>query len=178
MEQNLKRKKRKKSTYVLWTVLFLVFLGLAFNSIATERLNKKYNSVVAWDSELQSYCEYDGNEYLVSGKCKFLQSSIGAGVQIFHINYDEQHTDIHITWSVTENKFGKCVYTIGFGDSNDSNFGGYLYIDENFNPISQFGERIDKDAVELMNDLHEEVERVVEIANDKWDLGLHYEYKE
>lgn len=38
-----------------------------------------------------------------------------------------------------------------------------------------FKTEIDEDMIVLMKDLHEEVERVVEIANEKWDLGLHYE---
>lgn len=45
-----KRRKKFLDSY------FFICLLLAFNTFATERLNKKYNSVVAWDSERKLYC--------------------------------------------------------------------------------------------------------------------------
>ena len=66
MEEQNRWEKRIK--WIRRAIFLLIYLVLAFNTIATDRLNKKYWSVVAWDPELRRYCEYNGNEYWVTGK--------------------------------------------------------------------------------------------------------------
>jgi hypothetical protein len=183
-ERTMNRKKKKK---ILLIIIILLYIPLAINTFATERLNKKYTGKVARDPETHSYCEQNGDEYLVSAKCKFLQPSIGAGVEISNIYYDEKHPDVKVSLDITETKWGNITYLfsidasyhdyVGYmADNSDPDFGGYVYIDENFNPIATETQSIDLNMVTYMNNLHEEIERLIEIANDKWDLGLSYEY--
>ena len=165
----------KRIKLIRRAIFLLIYLVLAFNTIATDRLKKKYWSVVAWDSELRRYCEYNGNEYLVTGKCDFLSSEIRASVEISHIYYDEQNPDVAITLQIYENKLGKMHYWIGIG--NDY-FGEGASVDKNLCPISWNGQEPNEKIVPMMNKLHKEVKRVTEIANEKWNLEINYQYHE
>jgi hypothetical protein len=156
---------------------------LAFNTIATEHLNKKYNSVVEWNSDEWRYCEYNGNEYITSGKATFTKFDIGTAVEIFDVYYDEEHPKIILSLEVTENKFGKITYQFDIEEDagyetqgGNPNFGGLVYVDKNFNQITTDNQSIDMNMITYMDNLHEEIERLIEIANDKWDLGLSYKY--
>ena len=173
MEERNRWEKRIK--LIRRAIFLLIYLVLAFNTIATDRLNKKYWSVVAWDSELRRYCEYNGNEYLVTGKCNFFVSGISAGAELYHVYYDEQHPDVTITLDIRENKFGKIRYWLGIGDDI---FGEGAIVDKNLNPISWHGQEPNEKIVPMMNKLHKEVKRVTEIANEKWNLEINYEYHE
>ena len=179
MESDYREKRWK---WIKRIIFLLIYLVLAYNTIATDHLNKKYLSVVAWDPEARRYCEFNGNEYLMAGECGFFSSSSNAGVQIFHVYYDEQHPDVDITLDIIENKFGKVEYRLGIGSDpligGDSNIGEQAYVDKNFHPISWHGQEPNEKIVPMMNKLHKEVKRVTEIANEKWNLGIDYQYIE
>ena len=176
MEEQNRLEKRIK--WIRRAIFLLIYLVLAFNTIATDRLNKKYWSVVAWDPELRRYCEYNGNEYLVTGKCNFFVSGISAGAELYHVYYDEQHPDVTITLDIMENKLGKIDYRIGIDDDNSNGFGEGAIVDKNLNPISWHGQEPNEKIVPMMNKLHKEVKRVTEIANEKWNLEINYQYCE
>ena len=172
----------KRIKWIRRAIFLLIYFVLAFNTIATDRLNKKYWSVVEWNYERRMNCEFNGDEYVMSGKCRFFRNEIRAAVELFGIYYDEEHPDVAIILDIRENKFGKIHYWLAIdddeGNGRDPNFGGSSYFDENFQPVTMYDQEPDEKLISLMNELHDEVKRVIEIANEKWKLGINYEYHE
>ncbi|MCI7321950.1 MAG: hypothetical protein MR508_01390, partial [Lachnospiraceae bacterium] len=83
-----------------------------------------------------------------------------------------------ITLDIMENKLGKIDYRIGIDDDNSNGFGEGAIVDKNLNPISWHGQEPNEKIVPMMNKLHKEVKRVTEIANEKWNLEINYQYHE
>jgi hypothetical protein len=175
----------KKKRRIIGIIVLVIYILLTLNTIATERLNKKYGDAVAWNPDRDGYYEWNGNEYVYStGGCSFFWSSMEFGTQIFHISYkDKKHPYLQIGLQVTEYKWGKAEYRLEIYDEKydgdydpEHNFGGTVYVDKNFNPIPMYGEDVDLKTVALMDDLHEELSRLVEIVNERWNLGLSYDY--
>ena len=167
MEQN-RREKRIK--WIRRAIFLLIYFVLAFNTIATDRLNKKYWSVVEWNYERRMNCEFNGDEYVMSGKCRFFRNEIRAAVELFGIYYDEEHPDVAIILDIRENKFGKIHYWLAIdddeGNGRDPNFGGSSYFDENFQPVTMYDQEPDEKLISLMNELHDEVknQRISELV--------------
>lgn len=173
----LKSDKKKIPVYMVIVLLLavLVLAGMILDGLETNRLNKKYNQVIPYNYELRRYCEINADEYIMSGKCGIFDMYIEAAVQLENIYYNDLHSDIQIVFIIRENKFGKIEYTLGFEDDNDPNFGGPIYLDQDFHPVSRYGMQIDDNNIKIMEDLQDEVARVVEIANEKWKLDIVYE---
>lgn len=167
---------------VLGVIIVCVYLLLTFNALATQRLNKKYIDTVTWDSELKQYCESSEDEEITAEKCKYLGFVSRAGIKISGVFYDEDHPEVEVKLTVQENKFYQVEYQVSIIDRSttnngyaDSEFAGTIYVDKNLRPISKGDVEIDKDTVSRMNDMQETMERIVDIANNKWNLGMQLE---
>lgn len=157
-----------------YTVMIFIIIVLIYDAIVTIKLNHRYTGAVSYNAELRRYCETNGDEYIMSGKCSMMRWYIAAAVQIFNVYYDEEHRKVSVTLEIREDKLGRREYKVGFDTDEEHKWGGYVYIDESGNPISKYGETIDERSVEKMQYLNEEVQRAVALANSKWNLGLSY----
>lgn len=168
----LNSEKMKYKKIVVYMVVIFIMIVLIYDAAATAKLNHKYTEVVNYDTGRRRYCEINGNEYIMSGKCNMMTWHIFAAVQIFNVYYDEEHRNVAVTLEMKEDKLGRREYKIGFDTADDDKWGGYVYLDPNGNFISKYGEAIDEKAVEIMKNLDEEVQRVIELANSKWNVGI------
>lgn len=166
-------KRINKVKHLIISVIAIILTVILITDFfLTKRLNEKYISSVSYNNQLYRYCEYNGDEYVMAGTCSIFDWYTDAAVQLFHVYYDENHQNVTVSLIIREYKNGKTEYMFGFDTDEDPEWGGYVNVDANMNPVKKEKELINPISVQIMNSLRPELKRLLNTANSRWNLGL------
>ncbi len=169
------KKHAKKILFIFLILLTLIVLTI---SVLIKRINNRIEQVIEYNSKLQYHAEQHDDYYIVAKGANIFQLTAEGGIQIFDVYYNTEHRKITISLDVWMDLFGECKYKISFCDDNDDDFGGYAFVDQNMNLVPENDydslENTEVDIQVLMNSNSEYIEKLVNIANERWNLELKY----
>ncbi len=164
-------KKRKNIKIIITAVITMCIL---INVLLTCNLELNYSKKVDYNEEKHFRAEEHDDYYITASDASFFTDEVSMDIELNDIYYNEDNKTITISLSIYIDKFGKKTYIVRFDDYDEGkeDFGGYVYVDQNMNPINEEETNITDSS--LYENNRASILKLTEIANDKWDLNLKF----
>ncbi len=168
----------RKNVRKVITHLCIIF-GSVFaiaNTMMTQYLSEHYTDMVKPGRETWYRWEENDEYYVMADKVGFFSTGFQGAIQLKDIYYSSKHPELNITLEVSVDKLNRKKYKIVIEnfDPGEEEFGGYAWVDKNMKYLPE--SRYDTETNRYMRNLLESngpaVTRLVEIANERWNLGL------
>lgn len=180
--EDIEEKVRKKIVIRWWhCALAIIFLFLTADQMMTNYLNNRFKGAVEYNGERGLYCEDYPDYYIMAGTAKFLiYSPLSSVVALKDVYYNNEHKTVTVSLTIYMDKLGRVDYLLGFRDYNeethvhDDSFAGYAFVDSHMNYMyDDVRNDLDSEYIcELMAGCEVYIERLAEIANERWNLGI------
>lgn len=130
-------------------------------------MKKHYVDVVSYDEGKKYHYEGYDDYYITSG------GGILSGYYSMSVETEEAASPdgVIIGLKIWISCFGKKEYAVSFDDYSD-NSGGMAYVNENMD-IIEAGSGDFKDLEHLFEEYKNEINKLVDVANGKWQLEIH-----
>lgn len=167
----------KKVTKIVCIGIAVMFFGiLMFNTIITEKCNKRFAERVSYNSDRQLYCEYNDDYYISAGKMSFFGYETSCAIQMEDVFPGKEEREVLLTLQIWTNKLGKYEYAIGLEDKNADNeiYGGCIFIEANgyYIPENRYDQKTNERMKDYLSLYKEKIDKMMRIANERWELGL------
>lgn len=167
-----------------WKLILLIpIIIMALFQIEADRINEKFLAGMEY-SEWHRRAEEFGPEYnivIYPMQGHDLDDKLRVKI-IFPKREYKGGFDINISLVLYIERWGNNKYLFAYGEylpviNNDTvyrDFGGNVWVDKdmNFVPEYDFETEMDEETAEIMREYKDVIQQIVDIANERWELGM------
>lgn len=172
----MEAKLNNRKNIIVISIFLLLSSVIIINGVMVNRINTRFVDAVQYNNSKGHHCEDHEDYYITAGKASFFGDLVTASVAVSDVYYSEENETITITLNVWADKYGKCIYSIGFCDYDEGKeeFGGHVYVDEDLNPIPEEESNLEMNTYlqKLLDDNKKHIVKLATIANERWQLEL------